>query len=266
MFLRERPSASAAGPAGTLVFVHGLGESGLCFEHLLARPELAPWDLLVPDLPGYGRSAWPQRALSLAEQADLLSLWLQGRGGRASGADLARPLVVVGHSMGGVVGQLLSERHPGLLDGLVDVDGNLSLGDCTFSSQAAAQEPADFQRGGFDRLRDVVYRAGADDPAQRGYYASLRLADPLLYHANSRDLVERSLPEDLAGRLVALPLPTLYVAGVPRGACERSRALLDEAGARWVGVSPSGHWPFIDEPDGFLEVLVGFVGELVGRG
>lgn len=261
MFLRDRPSAGPLS-AGTLVHVHGLGESGLCFEHLLQRPELAElaaWHLLIPDLPGYGRSPWTDRPLSLAEQADVLALWLQGR---ATTQPLARPLVVVGHSMGGVVGQLLCERHPGLVDALVDVDGNLSIGDCVFSSQAAAQEPFDFAAGGFERMRATIYEAGRTDAAQRGYYVSLRLADPLLYHANSRDLVERSLPEDLAARLVALPMPTLYVAGAPGGASRRSRELLDAAGARWVSVAPSGHWPFIDQPEGYLEAVGAFLGGL----
>jgi pimeloyl-ACP methyl ester carboxylesterase len=48
-----------AGDHGTPLWIHGLGESGLCFERVLARPELEAFRHLVPDLPGYGRSPWP---------------------------------------------------------------------------------------------------------------------------------------------------------------------------------------------------------------
>jgi pimeloyl-ACP methyl ester carboxylesterase len=249
----------AAGDAGrpALVFIHGLGESGLCFEHLCARIDLAPWRLLVPDLPGYGRSPWTERAWSLAEQADHLAVWLR--------AGDTGPVVVVGHSQGGVIGLLLAERHPDLVAGLVDVDGNKSRGDCVFSGAAARQTATAFAADGFDRLRLLVYRAGADDPAQRGYFAGLRLCDPALFHANSRELVALSIAETLADRLAALPCPKLYVAGQPGGACARSRELLDAAGVPTLVLEPSGHWPFIDRVEEFADALGRFVEALSGR-
>jgi pimeloyl-ACP methyl ester carboxylesterase len=254
IFVRETGIGTAG---GALVYVHGLGESGLCFEHLLCRPELRSWRQLIPDLPGYGRSPWPLRPLSLGEQADLLARWL---------ADLPdgerRPLVVVGHSMGGVVGQMLCERHPELSAALVDVDGNVSRGDCVFSGRAAAQDLPAFVDRGFDRLRNAVYMQGRREEAQRGYYASLRLADPAAFHANSVELVELSSREGLATRLAALAGPVLYIAGVPGGACDRSRELLAAAGVRRIDIGPSGHWPFLDQADRFVSELVGFLATL----
>lgn len=251
VIVRE-PAAGPGRPA--LLFLHGLGESGLCFEHLCARPDLAPWRLLVPALPGYGRSPWTARPWSLAEQADHLAAWLRDR--------RTGPVVAVGHSQGGVTGLLLAERHPDLVAGLVDVDGNKSRGDCVFSGAASRQTAAAFLAGGFDRLRLLVYRAGADDPAQRGYFAGLRLCDPTLFHANSRELVALSTAEALAGRLAALPCPKLYVAGQPGGACARSRELLAAAGVPTVVLEPSGHWPFIDRVEEFAAGLGRFVAAL----
>lgn len=236
---------------GTVLWIHGLGESGLCFERLLARDDLAAWRHLVPDLPGYGRTAWPDQPLALAAHAELL-------------AGLCRelsdgPVVLAGHSMGGVVALLLAERLPGLVRGVADIDGNKSPDDCTFSGRAATSTLAGFLAGGFDALRAQVYGAGLEDPAQRGYHASMCLADPASYHLNSRELVELSGRRDLAARLAALRCPRVYVAGAPGGASAASRRLLAEAAVPVVEIAPSGHWPFHDRPDDFAAALLAFL-------
>lgn len=255
LHLRERRRRR---PAGSLLFVHGLGESGLCFEGLLRRPELASWDILCPDLPGYGRSLWPDPA-PLGGVADLLAELARRR-------LRARPLVLVGHSLGGVLGILAAERHPGLLDALVDVDGNISAGDCAYSGPAARQELAEFLAGGFEELKERVYRRGLVDAAHRGYHASLSLADPVAFHRHSRELVRLSEAEDLATRLSRLELPVLYIAGYPGGACARSRDLLERTPVPWMAVEDSGHWPFIDRPAAFAAALAGFLAEIAPPG
>jgi pimeloyl-ACP methyl ester carboxylesterase len=227
------------------VFVHGLGESGLSLEAFAARPEWGARPRLVPDLPGYGRSAWPAEPASLADQADRLATWLRGRG-------LER-VVVVGHSMGGVVALRLAERHPGLVAALIDVEGNKAPPDCAFSSKGAGHALDAFLAEGFERLTDGVYHAGLGDPALRSYYASLRFCDPRAFHANSLELVELSRARELATRLAAVAAPSVYVAGRPDGAAEESLRLAREAGVRTRVVEPAGHWPFVDRPQATAE-------------
>ena len=256
MFVRQ------AGPQAAdvvLVWIHGLGESGLCFEAIVSHAALAGYLSLVPDLPGYGRSPWASPPLSLGATADLLSRWLEARG--------ERDVVLVGHSMGGVVATMLAERLPLMVRGVIDVDGNLSVDDCTYSARAAAQPLDEFVApgGGYSALQDDIYRAGVDDEALRGYYVALRLADPRVYHAHSRELVSLSGAEGLAARLAALRAPKTYIAGVPRGASARSLELLEERGVEWRGVEPSGHWPFLDQPDHFATKVVQFVEDVVLR-
>jgi pimeloyl-ACP methyl ester carboxylesterase len=241
----------------TVLWIHGLGESGLSFEGVLDHPELAGWRHLAPDLPGYGRTAWPREPQPLGEVADLL-------------ADLAAelaggPVVLAGHSLGGVLALLVAERHRSLVLGVVDIDGNKSPEDCTFSGQTAREDLAAFTGGGFDALRDRVYRAGVDDPAQRGYHASLRLASPAQFWHHGRELVALSARRDLASRLAALAgqgLPVAYVAGAPGGASGESRRLLAEARVPVVEIAPSGHWPFLDQPDAFTAALARFLSEV----
>jgi pimeloyl-ACP methyl ester carboxylesterase len=242
------------GEGPPVVWIHGLGESSLCFAEISRHPALARFRHRLFDLPGYGRSPWPAAAYRLDEGATALAAWLAAE---------PQPAVLIGHSMGGVLATLVAERAPARVRAVVNVDGNLSLGDCAFSGKAAAFALDTFIAQGFDSLRDAVYesgaRAGLGSAALRGYYASMRLADPRVFHRHALDLVELSKPEQLAARMARLTTPALYIAGSPDGACPRSKELLEQTAARWLAIEPAGHWPFIDRPDDFAAAVASFL-------
>lgn len=236
------------GTGPEIVWIHGLGEQSRSLDAIAAHPALAGFSHVLVDLPGYGRSPWPEdgRPDDLERLADRLAAWIGDR----------RP-AVVGHSMGGVLATFVAERAG--VRAVVDVDGNLSRGDCTHSAKAAAYSLDDFLAFGFSAMRAEVYEDGRADPALRGYHAAMTMAAPHVFHHHAVQLVALSEPETLVTRLAALRAPALFVAGVPGGICEHSRALLDRHGVRWVGVAPSGHWVHIDQPDRFAAELAGFL-------
>ena len=264
-----------AGPE--LLWLHGLGEWSANFDAVAAHPALAGFTHVLPDLPGYGRSPWPDEAdnprdaggaaacrdlggddardpggadgCSLDALADHLVGWLNDR----------RP-ALIGASMGGVLATLIAERNA--VRAVVNIDGNISLGDCNFSGKAAAYSLDDFIAAGFAAMRADVYEAGRTDLALRGYHAALSAASPRVFHRHARELVELSRAEQLAPRLAALRAPSLFVAGVPGGICEHSRALLDHHAVRWIGLEPAGHWVHRDQPDAFAAAVAAFLRDL----
>lgn len=222
------------GDGPELVWIHGLGESSTAFDGVAER--LAGFTHVLVDLPGYSRSPWPADAMSLDALADHLARWL---GERA-------PAALVGHSMGGVLATLIAERAP--VRAVVNIDGNISPGDCTFSGRAL--------QVGFAQLKtEILGKPGV--PAT--YYAAMCFASPDMFHRHARDLVEMSATLQLAPRFAALPVPALFIAGVPDGICAESRALLDRAGARWVGIEPAGHWVYLDQPERFGSEVAEFL-------
>jgi pimeloyl-ACP methyl ester carboxylesterase len=241
-------------PLGTLFYVHGLGESGLCFEGIISDERLTSWNHVVPDLSGYGRSLWPSKAIGLEGHVSTVRRLLTKK--------LARPVILIGHSMGGVVGQLLCETHPDLIEGFFNVEGNISYQDCTFSSRAASQCRDDFLTSGFNELKCWVYRQGAQTVPFRNYFASLMFADPETFHLNSCELVEVSKEETLADRLEGLSIPKRYIAGLDGGAGVRSLELLRQANTSRSLLEGAGHWPFIDNPEAFIEELLRFAIEV----
>lgn len=112
---RVRLFCTALGPEEglPLLLVHGWGGDGREWsphaESLADR-----FRVIVPDLRGHGRSEVPDRANTPAEMADDLAALL-GRFGTV-------PAVVVGHSMGGQVVNLLAVRHPALVRSVIALD------------------------------------------------------------------------------------------------------------------------------------------------
>jgi pimeloyl-ACP methyl ester carboxylesterase len=251
----RRSSDPSSPDAPTIVWIHGLGEWSVSFDAIARK--LATYSHALPDLPGYGRTPWPPPvgALHLVASArgsvhalaDHLTHWLRDR----------PPAILVGHSMGGVIATIIAEQLP--VRAVVNIDGNLTLGDCTFSAEASRYSLADFRSHGFAAMRASVFARGTTEPALRGYHAALLAANADTFHANAIDLVRLSTIDDLAPRFVALACPHLFIAGVPGGICEASRARLDEVGARWIGVEPSGHWPYVDQPDVFAASIAEFL-------
>ncbi len=250
---------------GTLFYIHGLGESGLCFERVICDPRLAAWTHVVPDMIGYGKSAWPEQPFSLERHAaglDLLMDRLQ-----------LDSVTLVGHSMGGVIGLYLADRRRTRIEGFVNIEGNISPADCTGSGVAADQSLQEWLDGGFQAfLSDLYDPNDPEDPGSernqvlQAYGASAHMSDPRTFHLNSCDLVRESAEETLAARLAELDLPQIYVYGAPRGTGERSQQLLTDVGIALSPLEPAGHWPYLDQHDAFVDVLVAFLNRQDGAG
>lgn len=240
----------AQGPrsAPRVVWIHGLGESSVSFEPVIAR--LPGYTHVLVDLPGYGRSPWPAAPLGLAELADQLARWLDEEG----------PATIVGHSMGGVLCTLVAERTA--VRAVIDIDGNLTRGDCTFSALASAYTLDEFRARGFAEMRAKVYADGVARAPLRTYHAAMCFASPDMFHRHALELVELSSAGTLGPRLAALHVPKLFVAGVPDGICIESRALLDQLGVRWLGIEPAGHWVYLDQLERFAAEVERFLAEL----
>jgi alpha-beta hydrolase superfamily lysophospholipase len=89
----------AVGARGTVLIVHGLGEHIGRYEHVAAQLNGWGWSVLGYDQRGHGRSEGPRGRL--ADRDDLLrDLALLVDAVRATAAG---PLVLLGHSMGGLV-------------------------------------------------------------------------------------------------------------------------------------------------------------------
>ncbi len=105
-------SAQKQGPenAQVALLIHGWSSSWFALSPLL-EPLSKRFCCIAVDLPGYGNSPPPQERVTITYYANLL-------------ADLIRqvtdsPVVLVGHSMGGMISLSLAQRHPVLVERMV---------------------------------------------------------------------------------------------------------------------------------------------------
>jgi len=109
--IHARASIGPARPdVAPVILVHGLGASSRYMIPIAER--LAPhFQVHAPDLPGFGLSDKPRRALTLRELADALAAWMEKMGiGQAA---------LIGNSLGNEVIVELALRHPDRVDRLV---------------------------------------------------------------------------------------------------------------------------------------------------
>ena len=241
----ERPGR---GPA--IVFLHGLGCSRDDFLPATTHPALRGRALLSLDFPGSGDSPYPSsRALAADDLADLTMAVVRKL--------CDGPVVLVGHSSGGLVGLLVAEGAPELVHRFISVEGNLTLEDCLFTARVAAVKLSTFRRRTLPGLRKRLgtstnrgiaryARCLASLPSQRAYYD---YSHSIVAHCTDGGLLERY------GRL---PVPRLYVHGdANRGSPHLTR--VRRASTRLVEIRNADHFPFIDQPALFYTAIASFV-------
>lgn len=171
--------------APPLVLLHGLGVSGT-YMVPLARGLAPRWRVLVPDLPGFGRSDSPPRALGVRGLADVLAAWLDAEG-------LPR-VTILANSLGCQVTIDLAAREPARFKRLVLVGPTVDPRYRSFT----AHTPRFF----VDAFREPLSLAAiiAVDYARFG---------PLRFAATARSALD-DRPED---KLPRIPAPALVVKG-----------------------------------------------------
>jgi 2-succinyl-6-hydroxy-2,4-cyclohexadiene-1-carboxylate synthase len=194
--LETVPAPEALNRSPLLVFVHGWLLSGRLWEPL--QTELEPdWDLWCPDLPGFGSRPRPR---GLHPSLPSYGRWLAGA---AQEEAQGRPLVLIGHSLGG---SLVLHAAPHLGDQLAAV--------VQVAAGGGVYQPRPFRmvrRGGAAFLR---WRPGwlAQLPGTAAIrsplVAELHAARGLLASSMQRGAV-RQLPAMVA----QLQVPSLWVAG-----------------------------------------------------
>lgn len=240
--VRFRPGRSG----DLLLCVHGFGCAKESFDSGYGVAALADLSICALDLPGHGASG------SLPESGDVIEAY--ARVVAVVVRRLApRRLFLLGHSMGGAVGLVAARALP--VDRFVSVEGNLVAADCGLvTRQTAAQSRAEFVTTGYDRF--LAGLAASDRPDLRHWADWYKQAEPATLHRLAGSLLAWSGSGELLAGLVRLS-GTSYV----HGADSDLGHLLPHLGpVPAYPVAGAGHFPMLDNPDGFWQAVTAALG------
>jgi pimeloyl-ACP methyl ester carboxylesterase len=239
------------GRNGTVLYLHGLGCSKNDFREAFHRPELEAYTLLAFDFPGCGDSPYPEHAaLGIDDLVEITHLVLAALN--------IKKAVLIGHSMGGLVGLLFVERYSAMVRGFINVEGNLAPEDCFFSRAVAQSDYQQFVTTSFPALK----RRLAQEPqiGLRTYAKTLEKASASAYFELAPSLVEYSDHGNLVHRYTALSIPTLFMYGSAKQQLSYLPRL-KESDCEVAEIPTSGHFPFHDNPPAFYRTIAAFLQE-----
>jgi 3-oxoadipate enol-lactonase len=242
----------------TIVFSHALGQDGSMWDQV-ANEASATCRVICPDTRGHGRSQTPAEPLTLgelaADAARLIDELAEGE-----------PVIWVGLSMGGLIGQELALRHPDKVKALVLA--NTTAGYDQAGREAMGQRITTVESHGLGAISTGTMARFFSEGFRQQHGATvarhqrlLEATDPEGYTACAAALCEAQY----APRLGQIRVPTLVVAGTAdlstpiEAAQQLARGI---PGAQLVKLEGCAHLSAVEQPQAFAEVLGEFVAGL----
>lgn len=263
-------SVAEAGVGGRpLLLVHGFTGAKEDFRDVVGPLAAAGHWVVAPDLRGHGASAHPDGEQSYGLDrfaADVVGLVDSLGWGRFD---------LLGHSMGGMVAQIVAVERPEAVDRLVLMDTATGGVDGSADGEEAN---ADIMRMGIELCRAEGLAAVAavlemgDKPLESAAHARLA-TDPAFAAWESEKFLDCSADmwcamvgqflsvEDRMAALGNLPMPTLVIVGAQDraflGVSTRMAEVIPDA--RLVVVPDAGHSPQFENPQAWYSAVSGFL-------
>ncbi len=255
--------AEAGAGDDVVLLVHGFTGAKEDFSDHLDPLADRGWRVIAPDLRGHGETSRPAGT-------DRYSFELMQADVEAFVDALGLPrLVLLGHSMGGVVAQHMARSDPARLRGLVLMD--TTHGPSGMDPDLVEAGITLVRDDGIDALADLLALApGVNSTAahqrlirdREGFAAfgdrKLRSVSGDMFRAMARQLLDRTSELE---SLAAVTVPTLVMVGeldAPFVRPSRDLAAAIET-ARLVEIPDAGHNPQFEAPERWLDAMTSFL-------
>lgn len=247
----------------SILFVHGLGDSGLSFEDVFEDPRFESFNLVIPDHVGYGRSSGARDKKNYSHANHVERLW------KVVEILKLKNLIVVGHSMGGDLTTLLCHSDKrGLIKKYINIEGDITQYDLTISRAAVqANKNGRFEKWFETGLKKkIVFEGLCHLRSGRIYYASLSFCRPEALLENAIELVNRNscLDEKFKseiGKIYSeLTIPRVYCYGTD-SLSKETIEFLKLHGLESRAFNGIGHCPMTDCPEKFYSFLYEYIND-----
>lgn len=253
--LREPRNGKA--PRHTVVLSHAIGTDLMMWDGL-ANLLAADCRVIAYDHRGHGSSDTAEGLYSMADLADDAARLLRELD--------TGPVVWVGLSMGGMVGQELALRHPGLVRALVLANTTSAYPDA--ARQAWQQRIATVRGEGIEAIADAVMGRYFHDDFRNAQAATVARFRQRLVSTDAPGYVgccHAVGTVDTTARLGTIKAPTLVIAGeLDQGTpLSMAQTLVDGiAGSRLAVIAQASHISAVEQPQAFAGLVSGFLDEI----
>lgn len=222
--------------------------------------DLRLWDAVLPLLPGIRAIRYDKRGHGLSDASAAVSMAELAEDAAALiEAVAAGPVVFVGLSIGGMIGQQLAALRPDLLRGLVLSNTAARMG----TPESWQDRIATVRAGGTGAIADAVMQrwfapAFRATPALALWRNMLARSDAAGYAAACAAIADA----DLTASTAALRLPALVIAGDQDGASPPELVAATAAlipGAAFHTLCGAGHLPPVETPADWAALVAPFV-------
>ncbi|ODS34023.1 MAG: putative aminoacrylate hydrolase RutD [Candidatus Scalindua rubra] len=245
----------------TLLFIHGLGDSGLCFQKVFEDKRFDKFNIIVPDMVGYGKS-------SASANGDYGFASYINRIWKIIEEMKINDLTVIGHSMGGDIATLLCNSDQKYkIKKFVNIEGNITQFDLFISLEAIkAAEDENFVYWFYDDfMKSKVFEDwGQKYPSCRRYHISLCYCRLEAFLANAQELCKRNtaLPgkyKSETGQIYcSLSIPKVFCYGT-ESVSSGTIDFLKENNLEYQVFDGAFHWLMIDKAKEFYSFLYEFI-------
>jgi pimeloyl-ACP methyl ester carboxylesterase len=237
----------------TIVFIHGFGSAKEHFRYAFNSPSLENFTLIALDLVGFGQSKGPDEfGYTMKDQA-LIVLELLDHLGTVT-------FHLCGHSMGGLVAMNIAELEPQRVISFIDMEGNLTLEDCSFTGKVVGSTFEEFADTGRRKLEKDFRDSGIEDPSMSEYADSFSMASTAALYKSAYHTVEDS-SKQLIDKFRRIK-NACYIYGKKNRGIFPSENFLHAAGVPIFYIEQAGHTMAIDNPQQLYSVIKTFIDRL----
>ena len=229
-----------------LVLVHGFPLDHRLWDEVVPLLE-EDFDLILPDLRGFGESSIERAPASLDDYAADLAALLDRLG--------IQKAAIAGHSMGGYIVLAFARLYPERVSGLGLIASQV-LADAPERKEGRYKSAADVAENGIGSVVESMTPKFTPDEWLQSYArASMERQQPAAYIAALKAMAER---QDSTPLLSTLKIPVVIVHGdadalVPVDRAREVKAALPQA--HLVEISGAGHMPMMEDKDRTAEAL-----------